>query len=603
MSRKHYLLAVSCVLLALAAGVFQWVNAQYAAPAPTPSVPGGYYSDAFVLELNAPAGGRIYYTTDGSTPTTDSLVYTGGIEIADRSAEPNVYKSIRNVVPDWQNYTPSTASVSKGTVVRAIYVSPFGERSDVLTQTYFVGLEEPEQGLTLSLVFEDADMFGTDGIYVTGEEYDRWYLSGGEGEAPVPNFQKDTEIPVVTELVGSQGDILNQAAGLRLQGNSSRTIPDKRMTLTARQKYSGSTVFDAPIFGEIATHSFMLKNVAVDAMAAELVSDRSVSAQRSVPVRVFLNGEYWEDTYMLERYDSQYFRSHYDVSERLRVKDAGMDKESRELAGSDVYGEYIYWIQHTDFADEAQWASFQAETDVQSYIDYISINYFLCNYDFSHWHNHLAWRSAYKSSNPMEDQRWRWCLYDLDAFVGTQYKYPEMPAAEINIFAPPKTSEEYQINQSPLFQVFKQNEQARQQFVISFLDIGNNNFAPERLEPVLVKYGMDQDWVKEYFEDRLPCAAKYLAQEFNLTGTLETVTVTTENPQMGSVQVNTSVIDLDDGTWSGQYFTDFPITLTAIANDGYEFSGWKGAQNETSATITVSMENGPVLEAVFVESK
>ena len=134
MNRKHYLLAVSCVLLALAAGVFQWVNAQYAAPTPTPSVPGGYYSDAFVLELNAPAGGRIYYTTDGSTPTTDSLAYSGGIEIADRSAEPNIYHSIRNVVPDWQNYTPSSASVPKGTVVRAIYVSPFGEQSDVLTR-------------------------------------------------------------------------------------------------------------------------------------------------------------------------------------------------------------------------------------------------------------------------------------------------------------------------------------------------------------------------------------------------------------------------------------------------------------------------------------
>ena len=178
-----------------------------------------------------------------------------------------------------------------------------------------------------------------------------------------------------------------------------------------------------------------------------------------------------------------------------------------------------------------------------------------------------------------------------------------MPAAEINIFASPKTSAELKINKSPLFQVFKQNDEARQWFVLSFLDIGNNNFAPERVEPVLVKYGMDLDWVKEYFEDRLPCAAGYLAQEFNLTGTLETVTVTTENPQMGSVQVNTSVIDLDDGTWSGQYFTDFPITLTAIPNDGYEFSGWKGAQNETSATITVSMENGPELEAVFVESK
>ena len=75
------------------------------------------------------------------------------------------------------------------------------------------------------------------------------------------------------------------------------------------------------------------------------------------------------------------------------------------------------------------------------------------------------------------------------------------------------------------------------------------------------------------------------------------------NPEMGSVVVNTSRIDLSGGNWNGQYFTDYPITVTAIANDGYEFLGWKGDAQSTEETITLSVDGGISLEAVFAESK
>ena len=42
------------------------------APPITASAMGGYYEDAFLLELSAPEEGQIYYTTDGSRPTAAS---------------------------------------------------------------------------------------------------------------------------------------------------------------------------------------------------------------------------------------------------------------------------------------------------------------------------------------------------------------------------------------------------------------------------------------------------------------------------------------------------------------------------------------------------
>ena len=603
MKQRIWLVVVSCIFL-LVMLAFAFLNQDYLdTPVPTPSHPGGYYDAPFTLTLSCPASGTIYYTTDGSTPTADSAVYSDGIPISDRSGESNVYNAVRNIEYDWQNRTAYNEPVPKGTVVRALYVSPLGEQSEIMTETYFVGLTQPEQGYTLNLVFEDEDLFGEDGIYVTGKEYDEWLLSGGVGEAPLANFQKRTEVCATVQLMRGGEQVINQAVGLRLQGNSARELRRKRFILTARQEYGGKEVFDAPIFDGIASHSVMLKDVPVDAMAAQLVADRDVSVQRSVPVRVFLNGEYWQDTYILERYDRQYFRQHYDVSDRLRVKNGKMDAAYLESAPVDIYGEYMYWVQNTDFSDSKAWEALQSETDVQSYIDYVAINYFLCNYDFSQWHNYFLWRSESRGTSPWADQRWRWCIYDVDAFDNVEYAYPEGPAAEIDIFTRIFPQTDVVLNQNDLFLALKQNPAGRKQFVLSFLDIGNNNFAPERVAPVLEQYGLDMSWKGNYFEDRFAYAADYLAREFNLTGSLETVTVTTSDPSMGSVQVNTSVIDLSSGAWEGQYFTDYPVELSAIPADGYQFYGWKGDINETASSITVSLEGGITLEPVFVRTK
>lgn len=599
MKRKIWWVAVSCVLLLAAPALFREIQTSVEAPVPVPSHAGGYYDAPFTLTLSCPTTGTLYYTTDGSTPTTDSQKYGGGIPIFDRSEEPNLYSAVANIVPEWQDHSPDSTPVPKGTVVRALYVSPLGEQSEIMTETYFVGLTPPEQGYSLSLVFAYGDLFGEDGIYVTGREYDEWLLNGRVGEPPKANYLKKVEVPVTAQLIQENSSVLNQRAGLRIVGNSSRNLPRKRLVLEAREEYSGQTVFDAPIFEGVSSHSVMLKDVPVDAMVYQLVADRDVGVQRSVPVRVYLNGEYWQDTYLLERYDKQYFKQHYNVSDRLRVKDAQMDEEFLETSPIDYYGEYVCWLEDTDFSDPKEWETLLSETDVQSYIDYVCVNYFLCNYDFSQWHNCFLWRSESKGKSPWADQRWRWCIYDVDAFDTVEYAYPQGGAAEIDIFTQIFPQTDVVLNQNALFLVLKQNPAGRQQFVTSFLDIGNNNFAPERVAPVLEQYGLDLSWKGNYFLDRFAYAAEYLAREFDLTGTLETVTVTTADPSVGSVQVNTSVIDLSSGVWTGQYYTDYPITVTAIPQPGYVFTGWKGSADSTETQITMAVDGGIRLEAVF----
>lgn len=595
--RKERIIVISCAALALCYPAFKWLKTRATAPAPQPSVPGGYYEEDFTLELTAPPYGKIYYTTDGSTPTQDSRVYDGGIPITDRSAEPNVYHNIPNVVRDWKDFAPTRESVKKGTVVRAVYISDWGSKSDILTQTYFVGLRAPEHGYTLSLVFEDEDVFGEDGIYVTGKAYDDWYLNDGTGEAPTPNYMVKREVGVVAELLGDTGDVMNQNVGIRIQGASGREWWDKRFTLVARKEFGGSPVFDTVLYDGVLTHSVMLKSQLPDAIVADLAADRAVALQGSIPVSLYLNGEHWYDCYMLERYDKQYFRQHYQVDDRVLVKNGTVKERDDFDAQQYDYTTFMGWVQDSDFTDPAEWAAFQEQADVQSYIDYTAINFMLCNLDYGDYYNYVLWRAPPLGGRQGESARWQWCVYDVDALTWVhEEKYG--PREAVNTF---DFDEGKGINYTSIFPSLRVNAEFRQRFATSFMDILNNNFAPERVEKVLQKYGCDLDYLNGYFRKRPEYAAKYLAQELGLTGSLETLTVTAD-PEMGSVTVNTSQIDLSSGSWSGRYYTDYPITVTAQAKEGYTFVGWKGDADTLEPSLTLSMDGGLNLEAVFVKT-
>lgn len=143
------------------------------------SVPGGFYENEFELNITSEEGLTVYYTLDSSIPTTDSPVCNGAIRIYNKSSEPNVYRAIPNVTPDYLTNDPTPKEpVDKATVVRAICVDAEGNVSDVVTETYFVGLDQYKTADVISLVSEPNGLFDEEtGIYVNGPEYESYYRS------------------------------------------------------------------------------------------------------------------------------------------------------------------------------------------------------------------------------------------------------------------------------------------------------------------------------------------------------------------------------------------------------------------------------------------
>ena len=91
-----------------------------------------------------------------------------------------------------------------------------------------------------------------------------------------------------------------------------------------------------------------------------------------------------------------------------------------------------------------------------------------------------------------------------------------------------------------------------------------------------------------------------MVEKFDLTGTLENVTLKVNDTAGGTIVLNTATPDLSQGSWTGQYYTDYPVTVTAIPTDGYQFVGWSGSVTSKETTIEADvLAGGIVLEAVF----
>jgi len=94
-----------------------------------------------------------------------------------------------------------------------------------------------------------------------------------------------------------------------------------------------------------------------------------------------------------------------------------------------------------------------------------------------------------------------------------------------------------------------------------------------------------------------------LREAFGLKGSLEKITIRTETPEAGKIRLNTIMPELSGGVWSGEYFTDYPVTVTAEAAEGHRFSCWMvDGERIGTENAEISLESGTVtVTAVFDE--
>lgn len=115
-------------------------------------------------------------------------------------------------------------------------------------------------------------------------------------------------------------------------------------------------------------------------------------------------------------------------------------------------------------------------------------------------------------------------------------------------------------------------------------------------------FEQDYQLLETFYNTRYGNVTSQMKTYMNLTGSLATVNVSNDSSK-GSLQLNTIKFDDSMSTWSGKYFTDFPVTATASPKDGYAFDHWEvtGAtvSDTYSDTITVPVSEGVTIKPVY----
>lgn len=354
---------------------------------------GGVFSKAFELKLSCSAATTIYYTTDGSDPTTSKTrkVYSAPISIKDRSGDANYVSAVDPVLFDGAFVkvnsrrngfdalidAPSDDAVDKCTVIRAAAADSLGNFGKAATNTYFIEkMSDHIEGISasckaagtdlavISISMNYEDLFDAKtGIYVRGEIFDnaladylasRQRLTEDTSRRLAANYnQRGSEWERTAHIEFFECDAssaelaFSQDCGIRIQGNYSRSDLQKGFRLYADEEY-GKKNFKYAVFGDglkddsgNTIEKFKTLKLRAGGNCAftakfndtywqSLVTDMSVETQASRACVVYIDGEYWGLYVLEEDYSDNFFENKHGVSDKDVVLYKG-DAETYEI--------------------------------------------------------------------------------------------------------------------------------------------------------------------------------------------------------------------------------------------------------------------------------
>ena len=379
------------------------------------SVPGGFYDNPFELTLSCTQQGKvIHYTTNGNTPTANDPVYQEPLLLDKRLySRSDIYTIVES--PDSIWFQPD--SVQKCIVVRAAAFNETGESvSGVATNTYLIhSLGCDTHGLpVMSLCADSLDLFDyVRGIMVPGVHFDasdpdhtgNYYQSGREWER-ICNV----------EYYESGNHGINQQAGLRTHGLSTRRFPQKGLKIYAREEY-GKKRFKYKFFDDTNIASFKHLKIkpfesgwqsigCQDHITGRIARQLNIDCLASRPMVLFINGEYWGIYYLQEKPDERYLEDHYDADLNTVNIIEAWNGANVEYGANQAYMDLYNWIQDHDLSDDDNYQYVCANIDIDNFIDYIAFETFIANLDWPA-NNVRCWQA--------DNSLWRWLFFDGDA--------------------------------------------------------------------------------------------------------------------------------------------------------------------------------------------
>lgn len=613
-------------------------------PEPVLSNEGGFYSDGFSLSITVPEGTTVYYTLDGSQPTVSSNLYSSPIDVNDISSSENKLSAITDITT--MTYIPPSKPVDKAFIINAVAVDADGNYSDTVTASYFIDYQNKasyyQNMKVISIVTDSDNLFDNEkGIYVNGS---------GSTNGINCNYDKkgaEWERPASIQIFEGGKLQFTQNIGIRIHGGISRVYPQKNFNIYARSKY-GSSKLEFDLFsGNLISEAtgkkikkfdnFILRDGDYltdytyfrDKLNQSLVKDRNILTQGMETCVVFINGEFWGRYEITEKIDNNFVDAHFDIGKNnvCIIKNEKLEDGNEETFNE--WSDLFSWIRSTDFSIEENYSQLCEKIDMQSFIDYMSAEIYFNNMDWG-CNNMAMWKSSViDSTNPYADGKWRFILFDTDYCQNPFNQYINPPANRDSF------NELLKYNSNSfvgiLLKTAMGNESFREQFCRTFMDMANKNFDYIKVSELIDQFSdeyhnaivdtkkrfrskesddqtAEKDFLnavnsaRSFYDNRYTRMITLLKDYFSLEGSLANITIKNDD-SMGTVKINTITPDLTSGSWSGSYYTDFPILLSAEPKPGYTFSYWETSDGKKLNINSAEIEFNTDLTVTAVYEK
>ncbi len=617
----------------------------------------GFYAEDITLEMNCATDGvKIYYTVDGSVPDDTDNLYTGAITLTNKTNSPNTI-SKQTGISAGSDYVPKGKVMKANVIRAVAYLpdGTKGEIRNGTFWVGIDRNAEYGSVPVISLMTEVDNLYDYEtGIYTLGKTYDDWKAEqegpyeAWQAKANYSNKGREWERPVNMEYIEADGGTFMQDLGFRIMGAASRNDTQKSLRLVARADYSLKAV-EYPLIpsaqrsdgiGAVTKYkTFVLRNGGNDANFAKirdpyiqkLAENGRFETMASMPCVVYLNGEYWGMYTMAEDYSDNYIENNYGIDNHnvVTVKQGEIEEGNDEDIA--LYNDTFDFITSNDMTDEANYAKACEMIDMGSLVDYLALNLYIYNEDgIFEGHNWQMWRVREKGEDsPYADGKWRMMVYDNDYSSGiyndgNNYTVDNIAkalqkAAEAEpITVDEETGEEVR-NVAAMIHALYQNPNFKEDLVIAMCNMRNVYFEKERamalmkemsdvykklVPPTFERFG--PDWLswdtEKYYYDELYqfetfMDKRYLVFPGLMQGAMDlskfaNVTISSSDAAKGTVSINETVLDLSK-EFTGRYFPDYTLTVTAEPVDGASFKCWECTGAE------VSDPNAPVAEITF----
>lgn len=560
-------------------------------PKPQMSLPQGFYAGPQSVTITcSDPGATIYYTTNGSTPTNASTVYTGAI------------------------------AVNSTTVLRARAYNGTTPNSFIETNTYFINVDHQMPVLSVGsqsafdlIANGNAGLGNVKGFFEFFEE-DNSFVDEGDGDYNKHGNdswaydQRGFDF-IMRDQFGYNGDIEHQIFPEKDRDEFQRIILKPAASDNYPFETGGAHIRDAFV------HTLSQK--------AKL----SLDERTWRPCVVYLNGQFWGVYEIREKVDDHDFTDEYYQQDKFNLQFlktwGGTWSEYGGAQAQTDWNTIRNFITTNNMATPANFANVDTTLNWQSLVDYFVINSYIVSQDWLNWNT--AW---WRGMDPAGDKkRWRYVLWDMDACFGHYINYTGIPDPSAN--ADPCNAENLpnpggQGHTDILEKLINEQPIVEQYYIARYADLINTHFSctymnylldsmlneitPEMPAHVAKWGGSMAGWnsnvsdMQDFIDLRCVALEQGLIDCYSLTGPFD-LTVQVSPALAGEVKVNS--IWCPNYPWNATYFGGMNTNFIAKPNLGYMFDHWEFTANTMIQPIAQDTNamviNAPVtVTAVFV---